>query len=257
MRLEQSFEVSAPIARVWQALTDVERVAPCLPGAQITGRGADGSYEGAFSVKIGPTSAAYTGRLQMTEIDESAHRATMKAEGTDRRGQGGASATIVSTLAEISREATRVEVNTDYRITGRLARFGRGGMIEDISQKLLRQFAENLQASLNEGGGGTGAEPAAGPRPADEPAVTKPEAMEPEATKPQKTEPVAVPPRRHPPSERTAPPVAPFPGPAPPSIEPLDAGSLVGGVLLERIRRNPVLLVVLAAAFILRRRRAR
>jgi carbon monoxide dehydrogenase subunit G len=148
VRLEQSFEVQAPIDRVWRALIDVEHVAPCLPGASITGRGEDGSYEGAFSVKIGPTSASYTGRLEMADVDEAAHTATMQADGTDRRGQGGATARIFSRLSEASSGVTRVEVDTDYRITGRLARFGRGGMIEDISEKLLRQFAENLQASL-------------------------------------------------------------------------------------------------------------
>ena len=141
MKLEQSFEVSAPLERVWAALIDVERVAPCLPGAAVTGRNDDGSYNGTFSVKIGPTSASYAGRLAMQEVDESAHRATMQAHGTDKRGQGGADATIVSSLRALDDGRTLVEVATDYRITGRLARFGRGGMIEDISEKLLRQFA--------------------------------------------------------------------------------------------------------------------
>lgn len=89
MQLEQAFDVEAPIDRVWQALIDVEHVAPCLPGASITGRGEDGSYEGAFTVKIGPTTASYTGKLEMTEVDAGSHRATMSAQGSDRRGQGG------------------------------------------------------------------------------------------------------------------------------------------------------------------------
>jgi carbon monoxide dehydrogenase subunit G len=231
VQLEQSFEVSAPIGDVWQALINVERVAPCLPGAQITGRGEDGSYEGAFSVKIGPTSAAYTGRLEMTVIDEAAHTATMKADGTDRRGQGGASAMIVSKLSEVSPQLTRVEVNTDYRITGRLARFGRGGMIEDISQKLLRQFADNLQESLNRGGGETSeAEPGVPSTP------------------------------QGPTGGRTggeAPVEAPVPGATPPPVEALDAGNLLGGVLLERIRRNPLPLIAIAAVLLLLRRRDR
>ena len=100
MKLEQSFEVAAPLERVWEALIDVERVAPCLPGAAVTGRNDDGSYDGTFKVKIGPTSAAYTGKLAMENVDESAHTATMEAQGTDKRGQGGAKATIVSTLAD-------------------------------------------------------------------------------------------------------------------------------------------------------------
>jgi uncharacterized protein len=150
MKLEQSFEVSAPIERVWQALIDVEHVAPCLPGAAVTGRNDDGTYNGTFSLKIGPTTATYTGKLEMKEIDEAAHEATMHAHGNDKRGQGGANATIHSKVFEEKPGETRVEVATDYHITGRLARFGRGGMIEDISERLLREFATRLQASLTQ-----------------------------------------------------------------------------------------------------------
>ena len=81
MKLEQSFEVSAPLQRVWEALIDVERVAPCLPGAAVTGRNDDGSYNGEFKVKIGPTSAAYSGKLNMESVDEDSHHATMQAAG--------------------------------------------------------------------------------------------------------------------------------------------------------------------------------
>ncbi|MBV9414092.1 MAG: SRPBCC family protein [Solirubrobacterales bacterium] len=148
MKLEQSFEVAAPLERVWQTLIDVEHVAPCLPGAAVTGRNDDGSYNGTFTVKIGPTTASYSGRLEMESIDEAAHSATMQAQGTDKRGQGGAKATIFSRLEPGDGAGTRVEVVTDYHITGRLARFGRGGMIEDISERLLREFAKRLQNSL-------------------------------------------------------------------------------------------------------------
>ena len=148
MKLEQSFEVDAPLERVWQTLIDVEHVAPCLPGAAVTGRNEDGSYNGTFTVKIGPTTASYTGRLEMENVDEVSHTATMQAQGTDKRGQGGAKATIFSRLAPADGRGTRVEVVTDYHITGRLARFGRGGMIEDISERLLREFAKRLQSSL-------------------------------------------------------------------------------------------------------------
>jgi carbon monoxide dehydrogenase subunit G len=148
MKLEQSFEVDAPLERVWQTLVDVEHVAPCLPGAAVTGRNEDGSYNGTFTVKIGPTTASYTGKLEMESIDESSHTATMQAQGTDKRGQGGAKATIFSRLAPADGRGTRVEVVTDYHITGRLARFGRGGMIEDISERLLREFAKRLQSEL-------------------------------------------------------------------------------------------------------------
>src|SRR4051794_15507381 len=147
MKLEQSFTVAAPIEQVWEALVDVERIAPCLPGAEITGVDDSGAYEGTFSVKLGPTTAAYRGSLRMESIDEAARTATMSAKGTDKRGQGGASATIVSTMREEGGE-THVDVLTDFHITGRLARFGRSGMIEDISRRLMRDFAECLQSTL-------------------------------------------------------------------------------------------------------------
>jgi uncharacterized protein len=159
MKLEQSFEVTAPLERVWEALIDVERVAPCLPGAEVSGRNDDGSYDGTFKVKIGPTAAAYSGKLRMESVDETAHTATMDAQGTDRRGQGGAKATIVSSVTALGEESTRVDVATEYHITGRLARFGRGGMIEEISNRLLREFAKSLQEMV--GAGGPDAEPAA------------------------------------------------------------------------------------------------
>jgi uncharacterized protein len=155
VKLEHSFEVGAPLERVWQALVDVERVAPCLPGAEITEAGDDGSYRGNFTVKLGPTTAAYRGELAMEEVDEQAHRCVMRASGSDKRGQGSAKATIVSVMHQEG-ERTKVDVETDFTITGRLARFGRGGMIQDVSNRLLRDFSTCLQQTIES------AEPAAG-----------------------------------------------------------------------------------------------
>jgi carbon monoxide dehydrogenase subunit G len=232
MKLEQSFDVAAPLDRVWEALIDVERVAPCLPGAAVTGRNEDGSYNGEFSVKIGPTSAAYSGKLDMRDIDAAAHTATMYAQGSDKRGQGGASATIVSKLEALDGQHTRVVVDTDYRITGRLARFGRGGMIEDISEKLLRQFASCLQTSL--AGAGEPA-PAAersgstnGPPPPPTPASADP------------------------PPPRPAPPLNPRPATE------ISGISLISSVLWGRVKRNPAPAVgalLLALLLLLRRHR--
>ena len=287
MKLEQSFEVSAPIERVWKALIDVEHVAPCLPGAAVTGRNDDGSYNGTFSIKIGPTTAAYAGKLEMRDIDEQAHEATMHAHGNDKRGQGGANATIVSKVVEAKPGETRVDVATDYHITGRLARFGRGGMIEDISERLLREFAQRLQASLTGEPAAQAGEPAAQTgQPAaktEEPAaqVQELKAEEPQAAQPQaepaapaataKTEDAAeaiepepeplgpdapsepaasTPPSPDAPSEPAAP--TPPPPPLPPlqESEPLDAGSLMGSVMAERLKRNPGPLVLLLAALV-------
>jgi carbon monoxide dehydrogenase subunit G len=230
MKLEQSFEVQAPIDRVWAALIDLERVAPCLPGAAITGRDEDGTYHGTFQVKLGPTTASYRGTIAIDEADPSAHRATLKARGTDKRGQGGASATIVNTLTEDG-GATRVEAVTDFTITGRLAAFGRGGMIKDISNRLMKDFATCLQSRL-------GDEPEA----ADEPAPPAPGVP---ATEPPASEPPhdlhpgggprtgAGPEAPPAPAERPAPPPSPAPAPA----KPVNGVALFFGVLWERIRR--------------------
>jgi uncharacterized protein len=147
VKLEQSFEVRAPLERVWETLIDVERVAPCLPGAEITEASEDGTYRGTFSVRLGPTTAAYRGELKVEELDEAAHRVTMRASGQDKRGQGSANATIVSNM-DSEGDVTKVDVATDFTITGRLARFGRGGMIQDISNRLMKDFADCLQKRI-------------------------------------------------------------------------------------------------------------
>jgi carbon monoxide dehydrogenase subunit G len=156
MKLEEFFEVDAPVHEVWKALIDVQRVAPCLPGAEITDAGEDGTYEGNFQVKLGPTTASYRGTLKLQSIDEAARVATMDASGRDKRGQGGAKATMVSTVTQAEGGGARVHVDTDFTITGRLARFGRGGMIQDISKRLLGEFAACLQEELDGLGGPAG-----------------------------------------------------------------------------------------------------
>ena len=148
MKLEQTFEVDAPLEQVWGALIDVERVAPCLPGAPITEGGEDGSYEGTFSAKVGPASVSFKGTLKMAQVDEATHTATMLANGSNRRGQGGAKATIVSKVSPSDGGGTKVDIDTDYTITGPLARLGRGGMIEDVGNRLLREFATCLEQRL-------------------------------------------------------------------------------------------------------------
>jgi carbon monoxide dehydrogenase subunit G len=214
MKLEQTFEVQAPLAQVWEALNDLERVAPCLPGAAITSHDDDGTYHGTFTVKLGPMTAAYNGTIKIEEADEATHTATLKAKGTDKRGQGGAHATIVNRLSEHD-GGTRVEAETDFAITGRLAQFGRGGMMQDVSNRLLRDFATCLSTRLAEPGAApepeapTGAEVAAGDAP--------PEAVAAAAT----------------PAPSVPPPVRPSPPPA----QPLKGGSLFFSVLWERIKR--------------------
>jgi carbon monoxide dehydrogenase subunit G len=231
MKLEQSFTVAAPVEQVWDMLVDVERVAPCLPGAEITGQGPDGSYEGNFTVKLGPTTASYRGSLRMDSLDEASRTATMHAKGTDKRGQGGANATIVSTMRQEGEE-TVVDVVTDFTITGRLARFGRGGMIEDISKRMMRDFSQCLQASMAsepaQAPAAAAAPPGAAPVPpggaADAAAASAGGAA---AEASAATEAAPTPP---------APPPAP-PRAAPAPAKPIKGFSLLFSVLWDRIKR--------------------
>ena len=230
MKLEQSFTVTAPVEQVWAALVDVERVAPCLPGAEITGQSPDGGYEGTFTVKLGPATAAYRGSLKMESLDESARTATMSAKGTDKRGQGGATASIVSTMRQEG-DDTHVEVVTDFTITGRLARFGRGGMIEDISKRLMRDFAQCLESTL-------GAEPAAAEPPAAAAEPAPPSGGEEPVSAAEEPAPAASPGGEEPVSAaEEAAPAAPLGGEEPVAAEEAAASAALPGEDAEPARR--------------------
>ena len=145
MELTNDFEVAAPIQVAWAVLTDVERIAPCLPGAEL--REVEGDeYRGVVKVKVGPITASYQGTARFTELDEDGHRAVLRAEGRETRGQGNATAEITASMMP-SGSGTKVSVLTDLSITGRVAQFGRG-VLADVSSKLLDQFVTNLEASV-------------------------------------------------------------------------------------------------------------
>src|SRR4051812_34287402 len=163
MKLENEFTVPAPIDEAWAVLLDVERVAPCLPGAAVEPGGDDGTYSGTMTVKIGPITARYKGTVKIQEADEAARRAIMRAQAKDARGQGTAAATITSTMEETG-DGTRVKVVTDMRVTGPAAQFGRGVM-QDVSAKMMRQFAECLASEMSASPEPASAAPAA-PAPA-------------------------------------------------------------------------------------------
>lgn len=146
MELTNSFEVPAGRDQAWAVLNDVERIAPCLPGAQLQEIEGD-EFRGVVKVKVGPVTTQYKGKAVFVERDESAGRVVLKADGRDTRGAGNANALITATLATVSAEATRVDVHTDLAITGKVAQFGRGVMA-DVSEKLMGQFAENLQTLI-------------------------------------------------------------------------------------------------------------
>jgi len=146
MELTNDFEVAVPVDQAWVLLTDVERIAPCLPGAQLQEVEGE-NYRGIVKVKVGPITAQYKGTAHFLEKDDTAHVAVLKADGRDTRGQGNANATITATLAEAG-EATKVSVVTDLHVTGKVAQFGRG-VLADVSAKLLGQFVDNLHAMLD------------------------------------------------------------------------------------------------------------
>ena len=165
MELVNDFTVNAPIDETWATLTDLEKIAPCMPGAQLTEIEGE-TYRGLVKVKVGPITAQFKGQAHFLERDEDAHRAALKAEGRDTGGKGNASAVITAQLVSVTDASTKVTVTSDLTITGKVAQFGRGALA-DVSDKLLKQFVHNLETTvLNEPSGG--AEPAiAEPAPAE------------------------------------------------------------------------------------------
>ena len=216
MKIDNEFTVSVPIERAWEVLTDLEGIAPCLPGARLTGV-QDEVYQGEIRIKVGPVVSQYAGTARFVEKDDAAHRAVIDAKGRDSRGAGNASAAITAQL-RAEGERTVVSVETDLKIAGKIAALG-GGMIKEVSEKLLGQFVECLESKL------------ASPAPLASAALASPSA-----------------------APLTSPaPVSPSPEPAqvavPAAPEPLDLMSLARGSVLRRLA--PVLaLVVVAAAIV-------
>jgi carbon monoxide dehydrogenase subunit G len=148
VQLENSFTVPVPVDEAWRVLLDIERIAPCMPGAALDSVTGD-DFTGRVKVKLGPINLTYQGKASFIEKDEAAHRAVIDAKGKDQRGNGTAAATITAKL-QGEGQTTRVDVLTDLNITGRPAQFGRGVMT-DVGNKLLGQFADKLAAQLGEG----------------------------------------------------------------------------------------------------------
>jgi carbon monoxide dehydrogenase subunit G len=163
MELNHEFRVTEPPEQVWEVMTDVPAIAPCMPGAELQEVVGD-EFHGVVKVKLGPITAQYKGTARFVERDDDARRAVLRAEGRETRGQGNAKATVTAQL-EPDGEGTRVSVATDLMITGRVAQFGRG-VLADVSSNLLDQFVACLERKLageqpGAGeGGATGAAPA-------------------------------------------------------------------------------------------------
>jgi carbon monoxide dehydrogenase subunit G len=177
MKIEDQFRVDVPVEEAWRVFLDVERIAPCMPGAQLQEIEGE-EYRGVVKVKVGPITAQYKGAARIVEADEAARRIVIKGEGRDTRGQGNASATVTVLLAEDG-GGTNVRVDTDLNVTGKVAQFGRGVMA-DVSAKLLGQFVTSLEENVLHGDAAaaaasvvvtTDAEPALPAGPAPAPAV--------------------------------------------------------------------------------------
>ena len=147
MDLNHEFVVNVPVAEAWAILTDLERIAPCLPGAQLTEIEGD-TYRGQVKIKVGPILAQFKGQASFVSRDDAAHTATLKGEGRDTTGKGNASAMITAELTSVTPTSTKCTVHTDLSISGKVAQFGRGALA-DVSDKLLAQFSENLNQLIS------------------------------------------------------------------------------------------------------------
>lgn len=146
MLIENQFEVPAPLEHVWNYLLDVEKVAPCMPGAELTETVDERTWKGKVVVKLGPVSLSFAGTVTMEERDDAAHRVVLKASGMEQRGKGAAQATVTSWL-EPADGATRVTISQDITLSGPVAQYSRG-MMQDVSARLTEQFAECLKTNM-------------------------------------------------------------------------------------------------------------
>jgi uncharacterized protein len=218
MRIENVVEVDAPLDRVWALVNDIPRVAPCMPGAALTGVVDDQTYEGTVAVKLGPLRMTYKGKVVIEEVDEASRSARLAASGKDTKGAGTARATVQTRLEPVGDARTRMSVASDVQLTGRVASFGRGGAINDVATRLFGEFADCLRATLEAEQAPAAAAPAAD---AEEPAPAAPPIETPAATVTPGAAPIHT---------------TPFTGPPTQASRPLDAGSLAGTVVMGRLR---------------------
>jgi len=223
-QLINSFTVNRPIDEAWPLITDVERIAPCLPGAELQEVEGE-TYRGVVKVKLGAISSQFKGEAHFIERDDANYRAVIKGAGRDTGGRGNASAEITAQAQSLSPTSTRVDVTTDLHITGKVAQFGRG-IMGDVSSKLMAQFADNLNHMIDEEGVAAPAAQAA------------PEASAPAGEDAGES---ATPPK---------PQVRKIDGPA---TEPIDLMEVGGGSIVKRVA--PAIIAVIVLLLLLRRRR--
>jgi carbon monoxide dehydrogenase subunit G len=148
MKFNNSFEVPLPPAKAWATLMDIESIAPCMPGAELTEIVDDKTFKGKVSVRLGPVALTFQGAASFEDVDNTAHKATVKAQGADAKGRGGANANVAFHL-EPSDAGSTVKIHTDLQLSGSVAQYGRGaGMIQDLAGQIIGQFATNLSQKI-------------------------------------------------------------------------------------------------------------
>lgn len=234
-QLTNEFTVNRPIEEAWPLITDLERIAPCLPGAELQEVEGE-TYRGVVKVKLGAISSQFKGEAHFLERDDANYRAVIKGSGRDTGGRGNASAEITAQAESLSPTSTRVQVTTDLHITGKVAQFGRG-IMGDVSSKLMAQFADNLNTMIDDEGD---AAPAAAAEPGT-PTTTPTTATTDAATEPATADTA---------TEPATPQIRKIEGPATAPIDLMEIGR--GSVLKRAV---PALLAVIVVLLLVRRRR--
>jgi carbon monoxide dehydrogenase subunit G len=212
MEFDNTFEVPLPPAQAWKLLLDIERIAPCMPGAELTEVVSKNIYKGKIGVRLGPVALTFAGVVKLEDIDDSAHTARVAAQGTDAKGRGGANAASVFRL-EPAGSGSKVVVHTNLTLSGAVAQYGRGvGIIQATATQLMNQFAKCLKEKLAQEHSTAPVPPPLQPSPSIVPPGAPPTAPEP---------PPASPPR----------PTAPPPRAAPPAAKPISGFALIAKVI--------------------------
>jgi carbon monoxide dehydrogenase subunit G len=222
MKIDNEFTISVLIAQAWEVLSDMEQVVPLMPGAQLTGQEGD-DFLGKVKIKVGPVTSEFAGKAHFVERDEATHRAVVDGRGKEARGTGNAAAVVTLQLHEAG-DQTRVTVETDLKIVGKLAQFG-SSMLQQVSEKLLGQFVDALEAKLAAGNTPAPADVVAAPATPGADAVGTPAAT-------------------------AAPRIAPAPEP-----EPIDLLQLAGGTAVTKYAAAGLAALVLLILIVLLRRR--
>jgi carbon monoxide dehydrogenase subunit G len=196
MEFDNSFEVPLPPAQAWKLLLDVERIAPCMPGAELTEVVSKNTYKGKIGVRLGPVALTFAGVVKLEDIDDAAHTARVAAQGTDAKGRGGANAASIFRL-EPAGSGSKVMVHTNLTLSGAVAQYGRGvGIIQATAAQLMNQFASSLKEKLAQEPSAAPVAPPLQPSPSIVPPGTPPPVAEPASASPPR--PAAAAPRAAP-----------------------------------------------------------